>query len=370
MYGVPSSQFGSSAPTSALPSPTSVADTSPPPMTSTYIPPSAPAEPVPLGFSWNEIQTADGRVFYSNSSTGARQWLKPEELMTPSELVVLSTNWRQYKIWDGRSYYFNEKTKCSVWATPPEVLLAQAELGAPIDPELIECESFDRRNKTHADCRREFYDLLVEKNVSEHMTFSEAMSLISSDMRFHALATPQSKQTFFASYISNLIKLRVQAQRDTDQEILREGIRDLQNWKGMSQSATFSEMKKKFSGSSWFTSLGELEARKLFQLFSVEYMEVDKLEKQKLQDTLMQELKLVLLANSGIDFSAETMVDDIYSLYANCDEPYWSTLSDSQKLIVFKSCVNQRIREARLAVINNVPLSLAKRKLRKDKDSM
>ena len=93
----------------------------------TIILPSNTAQPIPIGLSWNEVQTDDGRVYFFNSATGASQWVKPGELMTEPESAVLNTNWREYKIWDGRSYFFNDKTKCSVWTVPPDVQIAQAQ---------------------------------------------------------------------------------------------------------------------------------------------------------------------------------------------------------------------------------------------------
>lgn len=291
--------------------------------------------------------------------------------MSAAEKAVHSTSWREFKIWDGRSYYYNETTKCSVWVTPPEVLIAQKNAvfdSDPIDPDWEEYQSFDRRNKTNADCRSEFYALLVEKGVNESHTYIEAVSLIKDDMRFHALPTPQSKQIFFASYISNLIKAQVHAERDQKQALLKMAVVDFQNWSGMSESTTHVQMEKDFHGKEWFKKLDRADVRQIFHLFSQDFMEVEKLQKQKLQDSMMQELKETLLSNSEIAFSSHDVVENIYASYNKLQPACWTTLSDSQKLVVIKSCLNQRIKEMKLAVINSNPLPLTKRKERKEKD--
>ena len=356
MYGVPSGQSNYSAPPSGQSTPVPAMPTPSPPAAPTFIPPASLPQPIPLGLSWSEIQTADGRVYYSNSSTGVRQWVKPEELMTEAERAVLQTNWRQYKIWDGRSYYYNDTTKCSVWVVPPEVLLAQNYEGPDLE-EIVECESFDRRNKSNADCRREFNALLMDYGITETMTYSDAVVLIKDDIRFHALPTPESKQNFFAVFISNLIKAGVHAERDSRKKLMKDAILDFQKWTGMNQSATFAQMSAQFQETEWYTALGALQVRKLFYLYSIEYIELLKIQNQKLQDAYMQEMKNALLANASIDLTSPNLVDQLVSIYNVASPPaFWTHLSDSQKLVVIKACVNQRIKDIKLALLNNAPL--------------
>ena len=323
--------------------------------------------PVPVGLSWSEVQTADGRVYYFNSETGLSQWIKPEEIMDEDERAILDTDWKEYKIWDGRSYFFNDRTKCSVWSVPPAVQLARGTY----DAEIQECVDFDSYNKTETDSRNQFMELLVDKGVNETHTFAEAVDMIKDDARFSLLPTDEAKQLFFASYISNLSKQRVHEKRDSKRAIFIEAIKDWKAWEGMSESVTFAQMQTVFKHKPWFTSVSQTDLRKLFHIFSLEFIEVEKLKKRKLQDSLMHEMKNDILGKlNSIDLAHPSAVESVYAIYsAMSPQPqFWTYLSDSQKLVVIKSCISQRIRDMRMAIANRLPLSREKRAARQEKD--
>ncbi len=323
--------------------------------------------PVPVGLSWSEVQTADGRVYYFNSETGVSQWIKPEEIMSDDERVILDTDWKEYKIWDGRSYFFNDRTKCSVWSIPPAVQLARGEL----ETEIQEYVSFDSYNKTEIDSRNQFMELLLDKGVNETHTFTEAVDMIKDDARFSLLPTLQAKQLFFASYISNMTKQRVHEKRDSKRSIFIQAINDWKAWEGMSESVTFAHMQTVFMNKPWFHSVSQTDLRKLFHVFSLEFIEVEKLKKRKLQDSLMHEMKNDILSKlNTIDLATPSAVESIHALYsAMSPQPqFWTYLSDSQKLVVIKSCISQRIRDMRMAIANRLPLSREKRTARQEKD--
>jgi pre-mRNA-processing factor 40 len=303
-------------------------------------------------------------VYYFNSKSNVSQWEKPVELQTAAERSVSDTDWKEYKIWDGRTYFHNEHTKCSVWAVPPEVIIAQKTVtnaSETIDQDLLDCASFDNRYKSHTAKQVDFFNLLREKGISEESNFDEAMEMIKDDIRFHALPTIESKRVFFASYVSHLLKSKILAERDLKQNLLKQAIHDFQHWSGMNESTTCKQMEAHFKRRDWFKKLDHMDLRKFFELYSLEFMEVSKIKKQQLQDTYMQNLKDNLLMNQDIDFSAENVVDDIYQKYKYSDEPFWTSLGDSKKLIVIKSCISQRIREAKLALANGT--SISKRRL-------
>jgi hypothetical protein len=301
--------------------------------------PAAPAQPTPIGLSWNEVQTPEGRVYYHNSATGVSQWGKPDELCSSGEKAVKDTHWKEYKIWDGRSYFVNDLTKCSVWSTPPEVSMIQNES--------MDMGSSESIQKTLLDRRLEFQTLLEEKGVNLNTTFTEAMDLIKDDLRYHALPSNEARQLFFANYITSLSRKAVQSQRDARKALYADAIRSLQSWQDMSDAATFSQMEKLFHSTPWFTQLGPLESRKLFDLFSREYIEVEKLKRQRLQDSFMQQLKSDLLENSRIDFTHDDIMAHVNEVYRDSTAPFWTGLSDAQKLVVIKSCLTQRLREVK-----------------------
>ena len=365
-YGVPQERSNEESPqTPQPPTPESAV----PPAQPTIVIPTALPEPVPVGLSWNEVQTADGRVYYFNSETRESQWDKPDVLKSEDELLALQTDWREYKIWDGRSFFFNDKTKCSVWSPPPEVILARGEY----DPTLQECSDFDRVNKSEADGRAEFHQLLVERGVNETHNFSEAMRLIENDVRFSALPSMQTKQLFFASYVSNLLKTRIHERRDEKRRLYIDAVLDWKEWKGMSESITFTQMESEFKSKSWFSAIDRVELIKLFHVFSTEFIEIEKLKKRKLQDALMHEMKNDILGRlSQFDLANQTVIDTIYRVYADMKPvlQFWAYLSDSLKLVVIKSCIAQRVREMRMAAANRLPMSRESRTKRKEKDAV
>ena len=240
-----------------------------------------------------------------------------------------------------------------------------------MDPDAIEYDQAEKRVKSHADRRAEFYALLTERRVDESLSFADAMEAIKDDIRFHALPTPQAKQLFFASYISNLIKQRSHEARDAKRALYIEAVTEWKNWKGMSESVTFSQMEATFKGKSWFKALDRVDLIKLFQAFAIEFLEIEKLKRQKLQDTLMHEMKNdVLSRQAEFDLGSLAVVEAIHQFYSQMDPKpqFWSYLTDSQKLIVIKSCMSQRIREIKMAVANSLPLSREKRAGRKERD--
>ncbi len=317
--------------------------------------PTAPVQPVPIGLSWSEVQTPEGRVYYFNTSTGVSQWEKPDELRTSAEKSVKGTDWLEYKIWDGRSYYVNPKTKCSVWSVPPEVLQAQKGSSHAADAMNEDTEvilSSDQRYKSQSDRRTEFSSLLLEKGINGSATFQEAMDAIKDDMRFHALPSNEARQMFYAHLITSRSRKEAQRVRDHKKDMYIKAIKDLQRWKSMNDSVTFSQMASEFSNKGWFKELGSLEAMKVFDLFSREYIEIEKLKRQKLQDSFMQQLKTHLLENPEVDFGAEDVVQEIKRAYTGCTRDFWVGLSDAQKLIVYKSCLMQRVREVKTEIMS------------------
>jgi len=352
MYGVPSGSVGdlpSASTNSAGILAQPVQGTQP-----TIVIPSAPSQPVPIGLSWNEIQTADGRVYYFNSKSNLSQWEKPLELQSSSERIVGSTDWVEYKIWDGRTYFHNPKTKCSVWSTPPEVVIAQKTASNDIDnidQEILDYDAFEKQQKSHAKKRLDFFNLLSENTtITEDTTFDDAMGSIKDDIRFHALVSIETKRIFYASYISHLMKGKIITERDSKRELFKLAIHDFQHWSGMNESTTHAQMESHFKRREWFKKLDKLDIRKLFELYSLEYMEILKIKRQQLQDTYMQQLKSHILENQDINISSENLVEDVFRKYKYSDEPFWNGLTDSQKLIVIKSCISQRIRETKLAL--------------------
>jgi hypothetical protein len=332
------------------------------------LPASLPA-PVPLGNSWSEVQTADGRVYFFNSETRESQWSKPENIMSEEERAVLGTGWRELKIWDGRSYFYNDRTNCSVWHVPPEVALARGQYG----PEMKECAEYDTLYKSEAKNRMDFFNLLQENGIDETFTFERAVEVIKDDTRFSALPTSQAKQLFFASYVSNSIKMRTQEARDSKRALLIQAVTEWRNWKDMSESVTFSQMESVFNDRAWFKALETTDIRKIFQVFSLEFIEIEKLKKRKLQDALMQEMKNDILNKlDKFDLGSSSAVEVIFQTYSSMkpQPQFWSYLSDSQKLVVIKSCISQRIRDMRMAVANRLPLSREKRAVRQERDRM
>ena len=336
------------------------------PQPTVVLPAELPA-PIHVGKSWNEVQTADGRVYYFNVDTGKSQWDKPADIMTSVESAILDTDWQELKIWDGRSYFFNKRTKCSVWSMPPEVQATRGEY----TPEVRECIEFSSSRRTQADVRQEFFTLLVERGINDSHTFADAMAIIQDDARSSAIPSDQDKQLFFASYISNQIKQRVHESRDEKRKLFIQAVSDWKEWKGMSESVTFAQMKTVFGDRPWFNQVGEAELRKLFHIFSLEYIEIEKLKKRKLQDALMHEMKNDILSKLNvIDLSSQNAIDMVYAVYTNMkpQPQFWTYLSESQKLIVIKSCISQRIRDMRMAIANKLPMSKEKRAVRQEKD--
>ena len=352
-YGQPSGIDGEETnPGSSFPH----SDDPAPPAQPTIVLPTALPEPVPVGQSWNEVQTADGRVYYFNGETRESQWEKPHCLRSEEELSLLNSPWRQYKIWDGRSFYYNDETKCSVWSTPPEILLA----GGSYDPDLTEYVDFDRVNRAEAVARNEFYKLLIERGVDDSHSFSDAVRLVEDDVRFNSLESLQLKQLLFASYISNLAKSRVHAERDSKRRLYIQAVSDWKDWKAMSESVTFAQMEAVFKNKSWFTEMDRVELIKLFHVFSTEFIEIEKLKKRKLQDALMHEMKNDILGRlNQFDLANHGVIEVIYQAY-NEMKPvpqFWAYLSDSLKLVVIKSCISQRVREMRVAAANRLPMT-------------
>lgn len=329
--------------------------------------------PIPLSELWSEVQTSDGRVYYYNGKSGDSQWQKPLELQNPEEAAVSNTDWKQYKIWDGRSFFYNEKTKCSVWATPPEVLIAQASSSDKVDPQYYACVEFEKSFKSVDAQRAEFQSLLIEKGVDERLSFTEAMSLVSDDPRFESIPDDETRRIFFASFLSFISRKRIQEERNRIRSFCIESVRDWKEWKGMSESTTFAQMEAVFKGFSWYSEIDRLTLVELYQVFSTEFIEIERLKKRKLQDTLMQELKNDILGRlTEFDLSSLSVVDLIFQTYNKADPKpqFWTYLSDSQRLIVIKSCIAQRVREVRMSVVNQLPLSRERRSRRQEKDEI
>ena len=330
------------------------------------LPASLPA-PVPLGNSWNEVQTSDGRVYYFNAETRVSQWTKPEDIMTEDERAAIVTGWMEIKIWDGRSYFYNEVNNCSVWHVPPEIELARGNFSS----DLKNCVDYDSLHKTETFARNEFLNLLQERSIDDTFTFDQAVSVIQDDYRFSLLPSDQSRQLLFASFISNLLKRKVHAVRDAKRQLFIQAVTEWKDWKGMSESVTFSQMEGYFKDNEWFQSLETADLRALFQVFSIEYIEIEKLKKRKLQDALMHEMKNDILSKLNVfDLASPSVIETIFSTYSSLKPhpQFWTYLSDSQKLVVIKSCISQRIRELRMAVANRLPLSREKRTSRQEKD--
>jgi hypothetical protein len=330
------------------------------------LPASLPA-PIPVGASWNEVQTADGRVYYFNSDTRKSQWVKPSDLALESEDFVGESGWEQVKIWDGRSYFYNPRTSCSVWHVPPEIELSKGQF----DPELSALVEYDAIQKTDATVRKEFVDLLREKGITEAHSFTEALPLIMHDRRFTAVNSEKAKQLMFAAYITLVSKERVQEHRDVQRSLFMEAVSEWRNWKEMNESTTFAKMEATFRKREWFATIGTDELRKLFEVFSLEFIEIEKLKKRKLQDALMQDLKNDILSRTNqVDLASSGAVDMLFTIYSTMkpQPQFWTYLSDSQKLVVIKSCISQRIRDLRMAIANKLPLSRERRNLRQEKD--
>ena len=337
----------------------------------TIVIPAAASEPIALGDNWSEVQTGDGRVYYFNSETGTSLWEKPVELKTESEVAVLTTQWREHKIWDGRSFFHNASTRCSVWNIPPEVSIAQSSNAADVDHVIIECTEFNRGLQATTEKRRDFLNLLQERGIGEHMLFAEAMDMIQDDPRYYALETPKAQQSFFASYVSNLKKSRIQASRDEVRRVYMEAVSSWKSWKGMSESVTFVQMEQAFKGKEWYDKIDRVQLVKLFHVFSSEYIEIERLKKQQLQDQLMHDMKNDILTRTReFDLGSPSVVEGIHHFYASLDKPplFWTYLSDSLKLVVIKSCITQRLRELRMALANSIPLSRERRAVRVERD--
>jgi hypothetical protein len=300
--------------------------------------------------------------------------LKPEKLKNTEELAFTGTRWNQYKIWDGRSFFYNERSKCSVWATPPEVVIAQASSSDQVDPQYFACAEFETSFKSIDAQRAEFHSLLVEKEIDGKLTFSEAMSKVSDDPRFTSIPDDETRKVFFASYVTSLWKNLTQTERDYLRSLCIEAVTDWKDWEGMSESTTFSQMETLFKNSSWYAKMDKVTMIKLFQSFSTEFIEIERLKKRKLQDTLMHELKNDILGrmNKDFDLSSVAVVDLIFHSYNTVDSKplFWSYLSDSQRLAVIKSCISQRVREVRMSVSNQLPLSRERRGKRQEKDDI
>lgn len=321
----------------------------------TVIIPSAPSKPVPIGLSWNEVQTVDGRVYFYDSATHLSQWEKPDELKDIEERAIASTDWKEYKIWDGRTYFHNSRTKCSVWAVPPEVKMAQHEAdpsSVQIDPQTDEYMRFSESNKTNSSMRMDFLQLLEDKGIEVTTTYNDALPRIKDDARFHAIGSVVTQKLLYASFINSRRNTEIQRTRDIKRALFKQAIYDFQHWSQMNESTTHQQMESHFKRREWFKKLEILDVRKVFELFSQEFIEINKIKKQKLQDTFMQDLKNDLLGNEKIRLSSPNVVDDVFTVYKFSDKPFWVGLNDSQKLVVIKSCINQRIREAKLALMN------------------
>lgn len=321
----------------------------------TIIIPSAPSKPVPIGLSWNEVQTVDGRVYFYNSATQTSQWDKPDELKDIDERATSATDWKEYKIWDGRTYFHNTKTKCSVWTTPPDVVVARNDAdpsSGQIDPQVREYVEFPECNKTIPRLREEFIQLLQEKGITEGTPFKEALPLIQDDSRFNAIPSVQMQKLLYASFIDRIKVNIVQRARDEKRALLKQAIHDFQHWSQMNDSTSHQQMESHFKRREWFKKLDVLDVRKIFELYSQEFIEINKIKKQKLQDTYMQDLKNDILENDQIRLSSPSVVEEVFAQYKFSDKPFWVGLNESQKLIVIKSCINQRIREAKLALMN------------------
>lgn len=334
-------------------------------------------QPIALDEKWSEVQTSDGRVYYYDSTTGQSQWTKPPELQSSSELSVSATEWKQFKIWDGRSFFHNERTKCSVWSAPPEVMIAQASSPDEVDPQYYACAEFDKSFKSIDSLRSEFHSLLVERGIDEKTAFPEAMAKICDDIRYNCIPDDETRRIFFAAYLSSLMKKRTQADRDSARALCIEAVTEWSKWRGMSESTTFSQMESSFKDRSWYGKLDRLTLIKIFQVFSTEFIEIERLKKRKLQDTLMHELKNDILSRlNEFDLSSIGVVDLIFHTYNSKEDEnhkppqFWSYLSDSQRLNVIKSCIAQRVREVRMSVANQLPLSRDRRSHRQVKDDI
>jgi len=325
----------------------------------TVIIPSAPSKPVPIGLSWNEVQTVDGRVYFYDSATQVSRWDKPDELKDIEEQAITSTDWKEYKIWDGRTYFHNSRTKCSVWTTPPDVALARYEAdpsSGEIESQIREYLEFAEINKTSSMVRSDFIQLLEEKGITESTSFKEAILMIKDDSRYQAIVSVEEQKLLFASFIARLKTTKLQRTRDEKRVLLKQAIHDFQHWGQMNESTTHQQMEAHFKRREWFKKLDVIDVRKVFELYSQEFIEISKIKKQKLQDTYMQDLKNDILDNGDLRLSSPTVVDDVFAAYKFSDKPFWVGLNDSQKLIVIKSCINQRIRESKLALMNRKPV--------------
>ena len=301
------------------------------------------------------MQTVDGRVYFFNSATQISQWDKPDELKDVEEHAITSTDWKEYKIWDGRTYFHNSKTKCSVWTTPPDVIIARNSAdpsSAHIDQQIREYVDFGDSYRTSLRVREEFIQLLQEKGISEGTIFKEALPIIQDDPRYLALASVDSAKLLYASFMARVKISNLQRARDEKRALLKQAIHDFQHWSQMNDSTTHQQMESHFKRREWFKKLDVLDIRKIFELYSQEFIEINKIKKQKLQDTYMQDLKNDLLENNQIRLSSPSIVEDVFAVYKFSDKPFWLGLNDSQKLVVIKSCINQRIREAKLALMN------------------
>jgi hypothetical protein len=326
----------------------------------TVIIPSAPSKPVPIGLSWNEVQTVDGRVYFYDSATQVSRWDKPDELRDIEEQAITSTDWKEYKIWDGRTYFNNSRTKCSVWTTPPDVALARFEAdpsSGEIESHIREYLEFAEINRTSSMVRSDFIQLLEERGIMESTSFKEAVPIIKDDSRYQAVVSVEQQKLLFASFISRLKTTKLQCARDEKRVLLKQAISDFQHWSQMNESTTHQQMEAHFKRREWFKKLDVIDVRKVFELYSQEFIEISKIKKQKLQDTYMQDLKNDILDKGELRLSSPTVVDDVFAAYKFSDKPFWEGLNESQKLIVIKSCINQRIRESKLALMNRKPVA-------------
>ncbi|KAH9259236.1 hypothetical protein BASA81_002279 [Batrachochytrium salamandrivorans] len=76
---------------------------------------------------WVQTQTADGKVYYSNTQTGETTFDKPEQLKSAVERQLPTSPWKEY-VRDGQSYFVSSLTKQSLWEEPMELTMHRERL--------------------------------------------------------------------------------------------------------------------------------------------------------------------------------------------------------------------------------------------------
>jgi len=261
--------------------------------------------------NWEQHKTEDGKLYYTNTLSGEKSWVKPEQSTSENP-----TNWTEQTTQSGKTYFQNTKTGETSWEIPSELqawknqiaaMQLQKNLEAVMNIEEEEEGQIpdEQEDFQVSDPKQVYLQLFREAGVTSTWKWEDFHRIMKDDDRYLTIRVMSEKKQIFQEYIQTL-KRKEREEARQKKQVARENFMKMLDSSGILKAESkFHKTAHFFQGDPRWRILEEKEREELFQDFLDELERRDKEKQRHLRKQQMQSLKKVLEDKEEIDHTTK-----------------------------------------------------------------